>query len=154
MTHLRYMLPEKASNNSGKTEPHFCCHTYVERGSAIAASHAANALPMLVTSEHFKSVADPAQRTDIACNILKRGGDLPPVMSMYALDDFSKVEFVNVQQSEWEGHTGKKLKDDHPYNWSNAASGRVLWSALVLTHSREIPLDSLWRMFIPCSCIS
>jgi hypothetical protein len=119
------MVPERPSNNSGKGEAHFCRHTNIKRGSTIAASHAANALPMLVTSEHFKSGPDPAERSDMACNLLKRAGHLPPVMSMYAHDDFSNVSFEKVQQSEWEAHTGQKLKDDHPYNWSNAASGRV-----------------------------
>lgn len=139
MIHLRYMLPEKASNNSGKTELHFCCHTYVKPGSTIAARHAANALPMLITSEHFKSGPNPTERSNVACSILKRGGNLPPVMSMYADDDFSKVEFINVQHSEWEGNTGQKLKDDHPYNWSNAASGRV---ALVSACTESISTDT------------
>jgi hypothetical protein len=139
MAHLRYMIPERPSNYSGKVEAHYCCHTDVKRGSTIAASHAANALPMLVTSEHFKSVADPIERSHIACNHLKRGGDLPLVMSMYALDDFSKVDFVNVQQSEWEAHTGQKMQDDHPYNWRNAASGRV---ALVSACTEAISEDT------------
>jgi hypothetical protein len=138
MTHLRYMLPEKPSNNSGKGEAHFCCHTNIKRGSTIAASHAANALPMLVTSEQFKSVADPTERSNLACDLLKRGGNLPPVMSMYAPDDFSKVEFEHVHQSRWEAHTGQKWQNDHPYNWSNAASGRV---ALVSAWSQAIPGD-------------
>jgi hypothetical protein len=60
-------------------------------------------------------------------------------MSMYAHDDFSNVGFEKVQQSEWEAHTGQKLKDDYPYNWSNAASGRV---ALVSACTESNPKDT------------
>lgn len=119
------MTPERPSHGSCKGELHFCCHTKVEGSSSIAASLAANALPILVTSEDFKSGPDPTERSIIACDLLKLARNLPPSMSMYAGDDFSKVDFIPVPLSEWEDHTGQNLQDDHPFNWSNAASGRV-----------------------------
>jgi hypothetical protein len=127
MTHIRYLIPEKNPSNSSKREAHLCCHSRVNQGSTIAAAHAANALPMLVTSDQFKSVAGSTERSKQACGLLKTGGTLPPIMAeMYRLDDFGDVNFEDVgSPSAREALTGQRKDHDHPHNWSNAASGRV-----------------------------
>lgn len=120
------MVPDRDPDNLCKKESHLCCHTHVEPGSTVAASHAGNALTAMITSEEYKSVADPTERSYRACNDLRSGQTLPLCMMMYAGDDFSDVTFKKVLQPRWEEYTGQKQENDHPHNWSNVASGRTV----------------------------
>lgn len=102
----------------------------------MAAQSAADAYLGLICDEAFdpdvpKSIDEKSymkQRSDCAISRLIGGGFLPgSLRSMYPIEGFEGVTFVNVDPSLWQQMTGQNPLHDRPlWPGSQAESGRLI----------------------------